>query len=130
MAVAVVPITQEQVKNLAALDTWLEVGPHYGRNAVGGAIVGGVVGLIVARKSTKKGQTSLKYAAAGAGATLLGSFLFFQVGKWAAKKEHDVLASAAVAEKPTPITPVVTKGHFAGAPRALYPTVDAHHVYR
>lgn len=128
MTVAVVPITKEQIQNLAALDTWLEKGPHYGRNMLLGAAVGGGLGLLVVAKKTNK--PTLKYAAIGAATTLVGGFVLFQIGKWASKKEHDVLASAAVAESPAPSTPVVTKGHFAGAPRALYPTVDAHHVYR
>jgi hypothetical protein len=124
----VVPVTKEQVKNLAALDAWLENGPAYARNAAIGGVVGAAVGYFAAKKA--KGST-FKFAALGAGTTIVGGFLLFQVGKWASKKEHDVLASAAVATPPPTLeAPVVTKGHFAGAPRALYPTVDAHHVYR
>jgi len=128
---AVVPVTHEQIRNLKALDTWLELGPHYGRNAAVAAVLG--AGLAFLKVGKKPGLG--KYAAMGAGVGLVGSFLVFQFGKWASKKEHEVLASAALpaAAQPiaalSPATPVVTKGHFAGAPRALYPTVNAH-AYR
>jgi hypothetical protein len=128
---AVVPVTKEQIRNLAALDTWLEVGPHYVRNAAIGAALG--AGLVALKIGKKPGLG--KYAVGGAIAGALGSFLFFQVGKWASKKEHEVLASAEVplalkAGPASPTVPVVTKGYFAGAPRALYPTVNAQHHYR
>ena len=128
---AVVPVTQKQIQNLAMLDTWLEIGPHYGRNAAIGAALG--AGLAALKIGRKPGYG--RYAVTGAAAGLIGSFLFFQVGKWASKKEHRVLASAAVppalkAAPASPATPVVTSGHFAGAPRALYPTVDSRHAYR
>ena len=140
MAVAaVVPISPEQIKNLAALDLWLEKGPKYVRNAVVGAAVGGLLGYY--KISRREPQHAARYAAIGAGVTLAAGFVFFQVAKWAAKKEHEIVDGAALAVTPhappltqakpaAPPQPVVTKGHFAGAPRALYPTVDAHRAYR
>jgi len=140
MAVAaVVPISPEQVKNLATLDRWLESGPKYVRNAVVGAAVGGLYGYY--KLSRREPQHAMKYALYGAGITAVAGFAFFQVAKWAAKKEHAVLDNAALAVTPSsppvtratipaPVQPVVTTGYFAGAPRALYPTIDAHQVYR
>ena len=139
MAVAaVVPITPEQIKNLAALDLWLETGPKYVRNAAVGAVVGGLFGYYKLTRKDGKGAT--KYALIGAGATAAAGFLFFQVAKWASKKEHEIVDSAALAALPSsppmthatpsaPAAPVVTQGYFAGAPRALYPTIDAQHGY-
>lgn len=124
---AVVPVTKEQIQNLHVLDAWLETGPKYARNAAIGAVAGAAVAMVVAKKSKKK--STLKAAAIGAGATALGGFLLFQVGKWASQKEHQHLALLQPLPH-KPAHPVVTKGAFAGAPRTLYPTVDAHEVYR
>ena len=123
---AVVPVTKEQIQNLAALDAWLATGPKYARNAAIGAVAGATVSLAFA---SKKKYGTMKAAALGAGATVLGGFLMFQVGRWASKKEHQHLAPLA-APPAQPAQPVVTRGAFAGAPRTLYPTVDAHEVYR
>jgi hypothetical protein len=140
MAVAaVVPITPEQVRNLAALDLWLEAGPKYVRNAVVGAAVGGLLGYY--KISKRDPSHAGRYALIGAGATIAAGFIFFQVAKWASKKEHETVDSAALAVTPSsppvtqakpaaPSSPVVTKGYFAGAQRALYPTMDAPHAYR
>ncbi len=140
MAVAaVVPITPEQIKNLAALDLWLEKGPKYFRNALVGATVGGLIGYY--KISKREPQHAMKYAFYGAGITALAGFAFFQVAKWAAKKEHEIVDNAALAVAPktppvlsatpaAPAAPVVTKGYFAGAPRALFPTIDAYRAYR
>lgn len=140
MAVAaVVPITPEQIKNLAALDLWLANGPKYVRNALVGAAVGGLVGYY--KISKREPQHAMKYALYGAGITAIAGFAFFQVAKWAAKKEHETVDNAALAVAPksppalaatpvAPASPVVTKGYFAGAPRQLFPTIDAHRAYR
>ncbi len=125
---AVVPVTKEQIANLAALDAWLHVGPKYVRNAAIGAVAGVAVAMVIAKKK-KNASVTVKAAALGAGATLVGGFLVFQLGKWASQKEHEHLHVLAPHAAP-PAQPVVTKGAFAGAPRTLYPTTDAHEVYR
>jgi hypothetical protein len=114
--VAVVPVTDKQVKNLAALDAWLETGPHYVRNA----LIGAAAGVVYGRVQKSKGG-DVKGALAGAAVATVGGFLLAHVGKWASKKEHEILAQAHV-PRPAAQTPVVTQGAFAGEPRALYST--------
>lgn len=116
--VIAVPVSPHQLASLASLDAWLAHGPKYGRNAAMGAVAGLAFAYFGKGRKNKK----LKYAVMGAGATLAGSFLFFQLAKWASGKEHQVLASAAPA---IPASAV----HAHVAPPAAIASGDYGQVY-
>jgi hypothetical protein len=117
--VAVVPVNQTQIADLAVVDAWLDKGPA--GLMIGGAVLGGVVGgaaslckLKIAPKGGMKGAAYGAALAAGAG------LVFFGVMKWASKTQHEHLAHLAPVAPASPESPVVTKGEFAGFSRPLY----------
>jgi hypothetical protein len=99
---------------LAELDKVINEGPL--TMVVGAALHGATIGALVEAFTSSTGRhRMLKYSAIGAGIGLA----FYGFTKWVTVAGHQLYPS------PAPLTPVVTKGAFAGAPRPLYHTADA-----
>lgn len=106
---------EEEQKMLADFDKFVaETRPNYFAGAVKGMTFAWMYGFL-ANKPAKGNR--LKYAAYGAGVYMLAQF----AGHALLKKTDDVLHEGYERKHyPTPRTPVVTSGYFAGAPRPLY----------
>lgn len=105
---------EEEVKMLADLDELAKIKPNYFAGAIQGAVYGWVYGFL-ANKPAKGNR--LKYGAYGAGLMMLTQFAGHTFFKKTSAYAQEHLLHPHV---PTPPTPVVTKGYFAGAPRPLY----------
>ena len=105
---------EEEAKMLVDLDKLAKIKPNYFAGAIQGAIYGWVYGFL-ANKPAKGNR--LKYGAYGAGIMMFAQFAGHTLFKKTSAYAHDHLLRPQV---PTPPTPVVTKGYFAGAPRPLY----------
>lgn len=100
--------------DLAELDKIVNEGPL--TMVVGAALHGATVGALVEAFTSHSGRhRMLKYSAIGAGVGLA----LYGFTKLMTRVGHELYSS------PAPLTPVVTRGEFAGAPRPLYHTADA-----
>lgn len=105
---------EEQEQMLADLDKLVaETRPNYFAGAFKGMTLAWMYGFL-ANKPAKGNR--LKYAAYGAGIYMLAQY----AGHGLLKKTDEWAHQHPLYPVPTPRTPVVTKGHFAGAPRPLY----------
>jgi hypothetical protein len=101
---------------LAELDKYVHEGPL--PLVIGAALKGATLGAFVEAFTSHSGRhRMLKYSAIGAGVGLG----LYALTKWFVSYGHEHGYDSA----PAPLTPVVTKGEFAGAPRPLYHTADA-----
>lgn len=90
-------ITTEHVKHLSIFDRALAEGPDYGKLAVQGAVLGGVLSLAFGQREDRGTLThAANYGVAGAGFATLGIFLLFQAGKVVSERSHEAVAEAAV----------------------------------
>jgi len=105
---------EEEAEMLADLDKIAKMKPNYFSGALQGAIYGWVYGFLADKPA--KGNR-LKYGAYGAGVMMAVQFaghtFFKKTNVWA----HEHMLYPRV---PTPRTPVVSSGYFAGLPRPLY----------
>jgi len=106
---------EEEQKMLADFDKLVEeTRPNYFSGAIKGMTFAWMYGFL-ANKPAKGNR--LKYSAYGAGIYMLAQF----AGHALLKKSDEVLHEGYEHKHyPTPRTPVVTQGYFAGAPRPLY----------
>ena len=90
-------LTTEHVKHLSAFDRALAEGPDYGKLAVQGAVLGGVLSLAFGDRGDRGTlKHAANYGVAGAGLATLGIFLLFQAGKAVSERSHEAVAEAAV----------------------------------
>jgi hypothetical protein len=101
---------------LAEMDRAAATRPDYLSGALNGVLYGLAYGFLAGKPSH---GNRLKYAAYGAAGVV--SFQFFAQ---AFLKKADVWAHEHVV-LPTPPSPIVTKGHFAGMPRMMYHADDS-----
>lgn len=107
-------MTSSVQDQLADFDAVLAEGPQYGSSAIWGAVIGAAAGFwTIKRREPRK---MLKYAACGAVINMGLSYVLVALGKKGSAYAHE---HPEVLVQPPP-SPVVTKGAFAGAPRALY----------
>jgi hypothetical protein len=104
---------EEEQRMLADLDELAKIKPNYFAGAFTGMTFAWMYGFL-ANKPAKGNR--LKYAAYGAGVYMLAQF----AGHALLKKTDAWAHQHPFPRVPAPSTPVVTKGHFAGAPRPLY----------
>jgi hypothetical protein len=104
---------EDEAEFLAELDSAAALRPSYLSGAMNGVLYGLAYGFLAGKPSH---GNRLKYAATGAVAVMGFQFLAHALLKkadtWA--HEHPLYSL------PTPPSPIVTKGHFAGMPRMLY----------
>ena len=88
-------ITHQQLKGLHLFDWALAGGPDYAKLAVQGAVVGGVLSLVLGRP-WERGRIghAAKYGAAGAAAAVVGIAAVFEIGKLVSDRSHDAVADA------------------------------------
>jgi len=101
---------------LAEFDAMLEQGPNYVWAAVVGGVIGALVGSFAIKRREPAERHALKYAAVGASINMLLSYGVVATGK----KVSDYAHKHPQLGFPAPMTPVVTSGELAGAPRHLY----------
>ena len=98
---------------LHTLDALLASGPQIGQAAAWGVVVGGVYGYLRGRGLGEQGRT-VKYAGFGALGFAVFAALSYKLGQVVSQTEHASLGP------PAPLSPVVTRGSFAGLPRPLF----------
>lgn len=119
----------EMERTLAVVDDVLKSCPSYGSAMFGGAVVGMLTNFVATRSLTggDPGERHLlRYAAVGAAIGAFSEWAMCRVGKGIAGVEHRLIREARAARLASahpPPSPVVTKGHFAGAPRPLHHTI-------
>ena len=94
-------ITREHIKGLHIFDWALAGGPDYTKLAVQGAVVGGVLSLVMG-KPWERGNLghAAKYGAGGAAIAVVGITALFGIGKLISERSHEGVAEA------------VTRGEF------------------
>lgn len=119
----------EMERTLAVVDDALKSCPNYGSAILGGAIVGMLTNFVASRSvfggTPAIDRHLLRYAVAGAAIGAASEWALCRVGKGIAGVEHRLIRHARAARLATtapPPSPVVTQGHFAGAPRPLHHT--------
>jgi ABC-type Fe3+ transport system substrate-binding protein len=96
-------ITREHLKGLHLFDWALAGGPDYAKLAVQGAVVGGVLSLVMGRPWERGNFAhTAKYGLGGAAVAVVGVTALFGIGKLVSERSHEAVAEA------------VTRGEFEG----------------
>lgn len=120
----------EMERTLAIMDEALKSCPNYGSAIFGGAVVGMLTNFVASRSvfggTPAIDRHLLRYAAVGAAIGAFSEWAMCKAGKGISGVEHRLIREARAArlmKTPPPPSPIVTKGHFAGAPRPLHYTI-------
>jgi hypothetical protein len=103
-------------EQLADLDAILAQGPDYTSSAIFGALVGAAAGFWAIKRRGPEERHVLKFALYGAGINMAVAYGIGKLGRKVSSYAHE--HPELLIQPPT--SPVVTKGAFTGAPRALY----------
>lgn len=119
----------EMERTLAVMDEALKSCPNYGNAIAGGAILGMLTNFVASRSvfggTPALDRHLLRYAAVGAAIGAFSEWALCKAGKGISGVEHRLIRevrAARLMKSPPPPSPVVTQGHFAGAPRPLHHT--------